>query len=147
VRRLLNPSVLGIVFVLLGASAARSSAQTPPAGPAPGILVDVGGHKMHIRCLGPAATRPTVTLEAGGGGYSNVWSSVQDLLSTRMRTCAYDRAGSGWSEPGPAPRTMRQEVFELHLRLGRGNGARPVRPRRPFDRRPSGAALYGAVRQ
>jgi pimeloyl-ACP methyl ester carboxylesterase len=42
---------------------------------------------------------------------------VQALLSTRVRTCAYDRAGSGWSEPGPTPRTLRQEVFELHALL------------------------------
>src|SRR5687768_11933608 len=53
------------------------SAEPPLAqaasGPAPGILVDVGGHKLHIRCLGPAGTGPTVILEAGGGGYSNGW--------------------------------------------------------------------------
>lgn len=93
--------------------AERTMAQTP-AGPAPGVLVDIGGHKLHLRCVGPAGGRPTVILEAGGGGFSNSWSLVQALLSSRVRTCAYDRAGLGWSEPGPAPRTMRQEVFELH---------------------------------
>ena len=81
--------------------------------PAPGVLVDVGGHRLHIRCLGPAGEAPTVILEAGGGGSSTIWSRVQDLLAPRVRTCAYDRAGLGWSEPGPAPRTMRQEIFEL----------------------------------
>jgi pimeloyl-ACP methyl ester carboxylesterase len=39
---------------------------------------------------------------------------VQELLATSVRTCSYDRAGLGWSEPGPAPRTITQEVFELH---------------------------------
>jgi pimeloyl-ACP methyl ester carboxylesterase len=33
------------------------------------------------------------------------------------RSCAYDRAGLGWSEPGPGPRTLKQEVFELHALL------------------------------
>jgi len=88
-----------------------------PLGPAPGRLVDIGGHKLHIYCVGPANTRPTVIFEAGGGGLSKDWAAVQSLLSSRVRTCAYDRAASGWSEPGPVPRTMRQEVFELHALL------------------------------
>src|SRR5215471_5706292 len=86
-------------------------------GPAPGTLVDIGGHKLHIYCVGPDKARPAVILEAGGGGFSKDWASTQNLLSSRVRTCAYDRAGSGWSEAGPAPRTMRQEVFELHALL------------------------------
>jgi pimeloyl-ACP methyl ester carboxylesterase len=110
-----RPFLLGTCVIVLGSSAA--SAQGRPSGPAPGALVDVGGHKLHIRCLGPAERKPIVVLEAGGGGFSSAWSTVQDLLSARVRTCAYDRAGSGWSEPGPAPRTMRQEAFELHALL------------------------------
>lgn len=117
-RRSLKSSLVGITVIVLGSSGERAMAQRPPAGPAPGVLVDVGGHKLHIRCLGPAGKGPTVILEAGGGGFSSSWSLVQDLLSPRVRSCAYDRAGSGWSEPGPAPRTMRQEVFELHALLG-----------------------------
>jgi pimeloyl-ACP methyl ester carboxylesterase len=85
-----------------------------PLGPPPGVLVDIGDHKMHIRCLGPIDGRPTVILEAGGGAFSKSWAPVQEILSPRVRTCAYDRAGLGWSEAGPAPRTMRQETFELH---------------------------------
>jgi pimeloyl-ACP methyl ester carboxylesterase len=103
--------------IVLGSLAERSMAQKPPSGPAPGVLVDIGGHKLHVRCVGPSGGRPTVILEAGGGGFSNSWSLVQNLLSSRVRTCAYDRAGLGWSGPGPAPRTMRQEVFELHALL------------------------------
>jgi pimeloyl-ACP methyl ester carboxylesterase len=72
---------------------------------------------MHIHCIGPSDARPTVIFEAGGGGSSKDWSSVQELLASRVRSCAYDRAGLGWSEPGPAPRTMRQEVLELHSLL------------------------------
>ena len=110
--------LLVVIGLSLGVSGAdRAVAQKSPSGPAPGVLVDIGGHKLHIRCVGPADARPTVILEAGGGGFSRDWSLVQDLLSQRVRTCAYDRAGLGWSEPGPAPRTMRQEVFELHALL------------------------------
>lgn len=117
-RGYLRSRLLLVVVMFLGVSGAeRTAAQKPPSGPAPGVLVDIGGRKLHIRCVGPSDGRPTVLLEAGGGSYSSSWSLVQDLLSSRVRTCAYDRAGSGWSEPGPAPRTMRQEVFELHALL------------------------------
>ena len=107
-----------VILVFVGASwVGPTFAQKPPSGPAPGVLVDIGGRKLHIRCVGPAGVKPTVILEAGGGGFSRDWSAVQDLLSSSVRTCAYDRAGLGWSEPGPAPRTMSQEVFELHALL------------------------------
>lgn len=110
-------TIVGLILVVLVAPREHAMAQKPPAGPAPGQLIDVGGHKMHIRCAGPANGSPIVILEAGGGGFSSEWSRVQNILSADVRTCAYDRAGSGWSEPGPAPRTMAQEVFELHLLL------------------------------
>lgn len=113
-------SCLGVLAIALGASA-ELTAQTPPSGPAPGVLVDIGGHKLHIRCVGPADATPTVILEAGGGGFSTTWSRVQELLPPSVRSCAYDRAGSGWSEPGPGPRTMTQEVFELHALLEAAN--------------------------
>ena len=83
---------------------------TGSLGSAPGKFIDVYGHKMHIHCVGPEAARPVVILEAGGGGFSKDWNAVQNLLEPEVRTCAYDRAGLGWSEPGPAPRTLKQEV-------------------------------------
>jgi pimeloyl-ACP methyl ester carboxylesterase len=92
-------------------------AQPKSAGPAPGTLVEVGNHKMHIRCEGPVDAKPVVIFESGGGGFSKDWNAVRSFLPSGMRTCAYDRAGLGWSEPGPAPRTMAQEVFELHTLL------------------------------
>jgi pimeloyl-ACP methyl ester carboxylesterase len=109
--------VLSLQIVAFVGWPQRLAAQLSQSSPPPGVLVDIGGHKLHLRCVGPADARPIVILEAGGGGSSRDWSLVQDLLSSRVRTCAYDRAGLGWSEPGPAPRTMRQEVFELHALL------------------------------
>jgi len=80
-------------------------------------MVDVGLHKLHIRCVGPQDTKPAVIFEAGGGAFSKDWIAVQSRLEKRVKTCAYDRAGFGWSDPGPAPRTLAQEVFELHTLL------------------------------
>jgi pimeloyl-ACP methyl ester carboxylesterase len=106
-----------IAYLALVGSPERLIAQTPASGPPPGVLVDIGGHKLHIHCGGPTNASLTVVFESGAGGYSKDWSRVRDLLPSQVRTCAYDRAGSGWSEAGPTPRTMRQEVFELHALL------------------------------
>jgi pimeloyl-ACP methyl ester carboxylesterase len=56
-------------------------------------------------------------LEAGGGGFSLDWGFVQPEVARFTRVCSYDRAGTAWSDPGPTPRTMKQEVPELHLVL------------------------------
>ena len=103
--------------MLVNAAIAALAQSSAPLGPAPGKMIDVGGHRLHIHCIGPHNAKLTVILEAGGGAFSRDWTAVQSLLAERVRNCAYDRAGLGWSEPGPAPRTLAQEVFELHRLL------------------------------
>jgi len=103
--------------LVLAATLTGLAQQNRPTQPPPGRLVDIGGRSLHIRCVGPATGGPTVILSAGAGDYSNRWTAVQDLLVPRIRSCAYDSAGLGWSEPGPTPRTLQQEVFELHALL------------------------------
>jgi pimeloyl-ACP methyl ester carboxylesterase len=82
------------------------------AYPPPGKLVDVGGHRLHIRCAGQGT--PTVILEAANLGMSAHWVRVQQQLADTTRVCAYDRAGMGWSESGPEPRDAKQISSELH---------------------------------
>ena len=79
--------------------------------PPPGRLVDVGTHKLHIRCSGQGA--PTVVFDAALGGSSISWSLVQPALAQLTRCCSYDRAGFGWSEAGPFPRTAGRITSEL----------------------------------
>ena len=83
--------------------------------PPPGELVDVGNHSLHINCVGQGS--PTVILEAASGGMSAHWVRVQQQIAQTTRVCAYDRAGLGWSEPGPEPRDARQISSELHTLL------------------------------
>ncbi len=109
------------LVVCLLASGELLLAQQSPPGPAPGVLVDIGGHQLHVRCVGPEVAGPIVILEAGAGDYSTAWSAVQEILSSTVRTCAYDRGGWGWSEQGPRPRTMTQEAFELNALLEAAN--------------------------
>jgi pimeloyl-ACP methyl ester carboxylesterase len=79
-------------------------------------MVDVGGYRLHINCVGTGS--PTVVIDAGHGGWSASWSSwVQPEAARTTRVCTYDRAGMGWSEPGPLPRTAKHFAQELHTLL------------------------------
>lgn len=81
----------------------------------PGQLVDVGGHRMHIYCQGEG--EPTIIFDSGAGGFSLEWDTIQKSLSSETRVCAYDRAGYGWSDMGPLPRTSSRIVSELRKLL------------------------------
>ena len=48
----------------------------------------------------------------------NTGHGVQPEVSKLTRTVSYDRAGIGWSAPGPEPRDARQIAKELHIALG-----------------------------
>lgn len=104
--------VLLLVSGILGVCQAEESSVLEDY---PGRLIAIGGHKLHIRCTGLA--EPTVIFESGLGGFSQEWAQVQSNLGKHVRTCAYDRAGYGWSESGPQPRTITQNVEELHALL------------------------------
>jgi pimeloyl-ACP methyl ester carboxylesterase len=116
----------GVLVTALAASAAfhalrqaGEARQFPP----PGRLVDVGGHRLHLDCAGER--HPTVVLEAPAGGSSLGWSLVQPGIARETRTCSYDRAGLGWSEAGPTPRSASRIVGELHALLTRSGEAGP----------------------
>lgn len=89
----------------------------------PGRMIDLGTHRLHIFCMGEQ--RPTVVLEAGLGGLSLEWLKVQRDLSHDFRTCVYDRAGYGWSDPGPLPRTAAHLAGELRQLLLRADERPP----------------------
>jgi pimeloyl-ACP methyl ester carboxylesterase len=88
----------------------RDLAATPP----PGRLVNIGGHRLHIWCIGSGS--PTVILESGLGGSAFNWATVQPRVAEFTQVCSYDRAGFGYSDEGPAPRTSGRIADELaHL--------------------------------
>jgi len=119
-------ALFGLIAVLALAGAsyeAIAAAGDARRYPAPGQLVDVGSYRLHIQCVG--AGSPTVVLDAGLGGSSLDWSLVQSELGRTTRVCAYDRAGMGWSDPSPQPRTPRQIADELHALLTNAGIAAP----------------------
>jgi pimeloyl-ACP methyl ester carboxylesterase len=89
------------------------------AYPMPGQLIDVGGHRLHLNCVGSGA--PTVVLEAGGGEMSSNLGWITPALARSTRVCAYDRAGRGWSEPADTPQDGTQIATDLHTLLQRGH--------------------------
>src|ERR1041385_3164018 len=95
---------------------------SPPAARTPGRYRRVA---PHLNCTGESrSSRPTVILEAGIGDFSVEWSLVQPGVARFARVCSYDRAGDGWSDLGPHPRTMHQIVHALHTLLDQA-GERP----------------------
>lgn len=101
------------------AARAKMRAVIPP----PGRLVEVEGHRLHLVCVGQGS--PTVVLEAGMSDAFAVWARVQPALSETTRVCSYDRAGIGYSDPGPLPRTTLTIVRELHTLLGAAGESAP----------------------
>jgi pimeloyl-ACP methyl ester carboxylesterase len=79
-----------------------------------GRLIDVGGHRLHLVCEGRGAS---LLLDAALGASSLSWTLVLPELARFAHACAYDRAGFGWSEAGPLPRTAGRIVDELRLLL------------------------------
>src|SRR4051812_26628883 len=124
-RTLIGLLGVTVVLGLLGAAyESVSEAADARAYPPPGQMVDVGGYRLHINCVG--AGSPTVVIEAGQGDSSVSWSSwVQPRVATTTRVCTYDRAGMGYSDPGPLPRTAERFAQELHTLLLRADEPGP----------------------
>jgi pimeloyl-ACP methyl ester carboxylesterase len=89
----------------------------------PGRLVDIGGHRLHVLALGSRA--PVVVFDAALGGSSISWTFVHPPVAEFARAVAYDRAGFGWSDAGPLPRTAGRAADELRVLLARAGEAPP----------------------
>jgi pimeloyl-ACP methyl ester carboxylesterase len=120
-RRLFRRIVLILVVLLVILAAAGflyeniSEARDRRFNPMEGQLVDVGGRKMHIYCVGTGT--PTVVLDSGLGDSYLSWKKVQPQIARFTRVCSYDRAGLGYSDPSPQPRTSKVIAQELNSLL------------------------------
>ena len=105
---------LGKVASLLGLLAASSSLQALDAAQLipPGRFVDLETHRLYYECMGSG--QPAVVIDYGIGGSAIAWRDLQQRLAGETTVCAYDRAGYGWSDPGPSPRTTESAAAELH---------------------------------
>jgi pimeloyl-ACP methyl ester carboxylesterase len=104
----------GLCIALILSSCLTGKSQTPvKPRPLPlGALVDVGGYRVHLYCLGQGS--PTVMIV--GAAFSFDWALVQPEVAKFTRVCTFDPSGTAWSDPlktGAAP-TCDQRVSEIH---------------------------------
>ena len=126
-RQLRSRGARWLLYVVVGVLALASigggyetvrEAMDARAYPAPGRLIDVGGHRLHLSCIGSGS--PTVVLEPGAGNMSSSLGWITPAVGRDTRVCVYDRAGRGWSEPADAPQDGLQIATDLHTLLQRG---------------------------
>ncbi|MEM9284990.1 MAG: alpha/beta hydrolase [Pseudomonadota bacterium] len=109
--------LVGLVFlvVLIGlwTFELMQRAADDRAFPPPGHFVSHGDRQLHVQCAG-TSNGVTIMLEAGAGASSLDWEVVAAGLAEQTRVCRYDRAGFGWSDRGPWPRSIEALVDDLH---------------------------------
>jgi pimeloyl-ACP methyl ester carboxylesterase len=96
-----KPLLMGASLALLFAGASTVRTQVPnQSKPMPlGTLVDVGGYRVHLYCIGEGG--PTVMIV--GAAFSFDWGLVQPEVAKWTRVCTFDQSGNAWSDPFRAP--------------------------------------------
>ncbi len=111
-------AVGGIVAIVQSAAVAS---KYPPMGK----RVDVGGYRMHILAEGEARGRPTLVWIPGGHGSGIGFYGHHKVMRAETRSILFDRPGTGWSDPGPFPRSTAREAEELAMLLDKAGEKGP----------------------
>jgi protein-S-isoprenylcysteine O-methyltransferase Ste14/pimeloyl-ACP methyl ester carboxylesterase len=117
VPRWLFPSRRALVFSWLGVFVlgvlgglmyeAYADAEAAREFPTPGTMVDLGGRRVHLVCIGrDDPMEPTVIWLSSVWGSSMSSSKARERLATRTRVCSYDYPGRGWSDAAPRVTTI-----------------------------------------
>lgn len=114
---LLAAVVTGAIYEQVGEW--RDSRQLPQIGRS----IDIGGRRMNVFCSGNGS--PTVIFDSGNGDPGYTWSDIQPEIAKLTRACWFDRAGDGWSDTGPFPRTSVAMSTDLHELLHHAEIAGP----------------------
>jgi pimeloyl-ACP methyl ester carboxylesterase len=121
---LLYPVFAVLSLVALGGAfetvhAATDHAAAPLAG---SRLIDVGGHRLNIRCTGSGS--PTVVLEPGLGESATAMARwIAPDVARATTVCVYDRAGHGRSDAGPT--SPAAAARDLNVLLARAHAPEP----------------------
>ncbi len=91
--------------------------------PRQGRSVDIGGRSLNICCAGEG--QPAVIFESDFAAAAVSWTAIQRRVATFTRACWYDRAGYGWSDPGPFPNHSDTAARDLHRLLNSAGIAAP----------------------
>jgi pimeloyl-ACP methyl ester carboxylesterase len=105
-----------LVIALCGPVSANSQEPVGSNNPLKGELVDIGnGRHLNLICVGNGS--PTVVFLQGLGGGITGWRKVRDPVVSITRSCFYDRAGFGYSDPSNQPSTAENVTNDLHALL------------------------------
>ncbi|WP_299104873.1 alpha/beta hydrolase [uncultured Tenacibaculum sp.] len=114
--------IAGLILLLLisGLCFRLFSSEPVPLGK----LVDLNGTKLHIIAEGEKNDLPTLILEAGAGGTTDMFHWVAEGLKHKMRVIRYDREGKGFSETSNDSINSAYYAHQLHGLLEK-NGEKP----------------------
>ena len=79
------------------------------------VAVD-GARRINLFCIGQG--EPTVLFDSGTGGDSLNWRDVQGEIAGFTKSCSYDRAGYGFSDPATRPSDAVDTVDDIHRLIG-----------------------------
>lgn len=108
-------SLAGILAMIILSGACYRLFSSKPVPP--GKLIDVNGTKLHIRADGQNNDLPTLVLEAGAAGDSEVFHWIVEGLKKNMRVVRYDREGKWHSEASKDSLTSEYYAHQLHKLL------------------------------
>ena len=91
---------------------------------APHTLVKTG-RRRRLNLVIAGEGSPTVVFASGLNETALSWACVQPAIALRTRTVAFDKAGIGFSDPGPLPRTASAVVEDLRSALRAADIAPP----------------------
>lgn len=100
---------------------------SPGLHPTRGELIDIGGRRLRAVRAGPRSDQPLIVMECGAFGCAADWAVVQARLAARgLASLAYDRAGLGFSDPGPLPRDGQAIAEDLEALLAHAGETGPL---------------------
>lgn len=112
-----------LTWALLGVAGTASAAPGDEIYARPGQLITAVGTRLNLYCTGNGS--PAVVFDSGWEDWAPVWTLVQPEVAKFTRACSYDRAGAGFSDPGPMPRTSLRIADELQSALHHAGIAGP----------------------
>ena len=83
------------------------------------------GRRLNLHCVGTGSS--TVVFESGLGVPLSNWRFVQPVVAHKTRTCAYERAGLGFSDAPTRASDSKKIADDLHRLLGAGSMQTPIR--------------------
>ena len=92
-------------------SSSGSSSRAAPEDDLDRVVSVAGKRGLYVRCTGSGS--PTVVLEGGDGDTSSSYAFAERRISEVARTCVYDRANLGRSDPAAGPRGLSDLVGDL----------------------------------